>query len=179
MDAASVRKLLCAAKAPLGRVGDVLVQEYKDDMHAFARGAVTLRGHVAPVEPWSRCKHRNGRGRCRSAISRGAPSYSSVPNTRSFTSAWSSPTACRTTSLITIVETSMLTGPPYSSKRPAATRARIPAEYVSRPSGACGLRDFMNVLSFSSAPSTYGLTGARSLLARAHGSDARSRVREA
>lgn len=68
MDVASVRKLLSTAKAPLGRVGDVLITEYKDDRHDWLmyNRPPWLR---VPVEPLSRCKHRIGRGHCRSAVS--------------------------------------------------------------------------------------------------------------
>ena len=71
MDAASVRGLLCASKAPLDRVGDVMVRVYKDDARAFAH-TTFLRGEVAIVAPAGRCRHQDGRGRCRRAVSRGA-----------------------------------------------------------------------------------------------------------
>ncbi len=70
MDATAVRRLLCASKAPLGRVGDVMVQVYKDDARAFAH-TTFLRGEVAIVDPAGRCRQRVGRGRCRRAVGRG------------------------------------------------------------------------------------------------------------
>jgi hypothetical protein len=70
MDAASVRKLLCVSRAPLGNAGDVVIQMYKDDTRDFARRSM-LHGEVEIVHPPERCKKRVGRGRCRRAVSRG------------------------------------------------------------------------------------------------------------
>ena len=71
MDAASVRKLLCASKAPLGNAGAAIIQAYKDDARDFARRSMFHR-NVAIVDPPGRCKKKVGRGRCRRTISHGA-----------------------------------------------------------------------------------------------------------
>ena len=71
MDAASVRKLLCASKAPLGNAGTAILQAYKDDARDFARRSMFHRD-VAIVDPPGRCKKKVGGGRCRRTISRGA-----------------------------------------------------------------------------------------------------------
>jgi len=71
MDAATVRKFLCASKAPLGNAGAAVIQTYKDDARDFARRSL-LRRDVEIADPPGRCKKKVGRGRCRRAVSHGA-----------------------------------------------------------------------------------------------------------
>jgi hypothetical protein len=66
MDPASVRALLCAAKCPLGRAGEQLIQDYVEGHRS--RTLVD----TAPEAPVDRCITKVGRGRCRNKVSEAA-----------------------------------------------------------------------------------------------------------
>ena len=85
MDAASVRKLFCVSKDPLGKVGKALLEGYKDDARAFAQSTM-FRGDVTLVEPAKRCRKRIGGGRCRRSVSDGAIIQVCTKHSRSETS---------------------------------------------------------------------------------------------
>ena len=68
MDAASVRSLLIASKRPLGQTGEQMVEYYRTNAKEKAGRVIVLK----PVKPTSRCDFRDGRGRCKKKVTRGA-----------------------------------------------------------------------------------------------------------
>ena len=68
MDAASVRSLLIASKRPLGQTGEQMVEYYRTNAKEKAGRLIDLK----PAAPLTRCDFRDGRGRCKKKVTRGA-----------------------------------------------------------------------------------------------------------
>ena len=66
MDPASVRALLCAAKFPLGRAGEELIQHYVEGHRSCTMV------DTSPEAPADRCIAKVGRGRCCNRVSKAA-----------------------------------------------------------------------------------------------------------
>ena len=74
MDFKATGRLLCTAKRPLREHSgllQVIIDNYKEDIRTFA-ASTEMHRCLGLLPPAGRCKQRDGRGRCRRAVSAAA-----------------------------------------------------------------------------------------------------------